>query len=206
MLKISLYTALFICLSACGSLKEGKRMPQKMAAPEYLSWYGSAAYPFRDTVEQDGITYICALVPREVEIARQLESGLMSKEDAASIQQEAYEMLQFQLQIMVPQAGTDVLHYKLKQREDVSSRTSYFSFGIKKDLRIKYKGTDTLDCSSLHFEKGISNLPVSRIMAYFPYEKAPVESVTFDAQVFSGSIVSFDFKELAITHLPQLKL
>lgn len=210
MVKISLYTALFLLLTGCGSLKTGnqtgKGMPGKMTSAEYLTWYSSDAYPFRDTVEQDGITYICAFISRETEIAMQVENQLISVEEAALLLKDSPEMLQFQLQVMLPQAGTDVFHYKLKSHEDVSSRTAYFSFGIQKDLTIRYQGQDTLDCSFSHFERGIANFPVSKVMAYFPYRKEAVESVSFDTRIFSGGKISFDFQSLNVTRLPQLKL
>ena len=204
--KIILVPVLICLLAACASLKGGSRMPKKLSEKEYLSWYESTAYPFRDTVKLEGITYVCALIPRQLEIARQLNNQLIQKEEAKQLLLEKEDMLQFQLQIMLPQTGTDVLHYKLKQGEDVSSRTSYFSFGIKKDLYLKYSNADSTDCSSLHFEKGISNLPISRLMFYFPYKNEAVRSVVFNTQIFSASSISFGFKELKTTDLPKLNL
>lgn len=206
MFRHLVFITLLIGVSACASLKGGKSAPRKLSEEAYLSWYSSAAYPFRDTVEQNGIQYICALVPRELEIARQLNSQVITEADAAALLKEEDNVLGFQLQVVLPQAGTDVLHYQLQTGESQTTRTTYFSFGMKEDLLIHYHGLEPITCNALHFERGISNLPVSRIMAYFPRKNETITSVSFNSRIFSGPEISFEFKDLTTNRLPQLNL
>lgn len=191
---------------SCASMRHGNRLPARLSADEYLSWHASDRYPFRDTVKADDITYICTYGPREVEISRQLSAGLLSVQDARELLKEPENQVYFQLQILLPQAGTDVLHYKLRENESSTSRTSYFSFDMKSDLHISSTGSDSLTCNTLHFERGIPYMPVARIQAGFPAGDPNIRSVTYRDRIFSGMPVTFLFNKLKTTDLPQLKL
>ena len=193
-------------LGACASIHGKAKNPKQLTAEEYLQWYESSNYPYRDTAEVNGITYVCSFQPRQSEIARQYLNKVITQEEATAYLKEGEDLLQFQFQVFLPQAGTDVFHYQLKEGESTSSRTSYFSFGIKSDLKINYETSGTADCSSVHFERGISNFPVSKFMAYFPVRQEKVTSITFDAAVFGQPKVNFEFNHLLTNNLPKLKL
>jgi len=208
-MRIAYPLAGLICLlflSACGSVQKGNKKPKQLTEESYLKWYESADYPYRDTVEVNQIVYVCTFEPRQVEIVRQYTSQLITRDEMITYLKEEDDLLQFQIRIFLPQAGTDVIHYKLKEGESVNSRTSYFAFGIKSDLKIDYEASGTTDCLSVHFERGIANLPTSKVLAYFPFRQEKIKSITFDAAVFGQSKISFDLNELSINTLPRLKL
>ena len=118
---------------------------------------------------------------------------------------EPAEEMQFSVKIMLPQAGTDVFHYRLQAGEDIDSRTAYFAFGIKKDFSLEFEGTEKRECSAVHFSRGMSNQPVSTVIAYFPSAKRPFGSLVLNLTVFRQE-ARFSFDSEAFKKLPKLDL
>jgi len=184
-----------VVFTACGLMKQSSGKP--LGPQDYLKWYTSADYPYRDTVVENGITYILERLPAEVEIARNLQSGRITAEEAKEsyASQRDEKNLTYQLIVQLPGVGKDIYNYNVKEGESSSDRASYFAFGMKKDLLLLTGPVDTIDCSGLITERGLSNFPRSKFSMDFggaDFEQAT--QLLFKDRYLSEKLISFDLK------------
>jgi hypothetical protein len=180
---------LTLAVVGCSALRSG---PKQMDPQEYVSWYTSEKYPFRDTVTHKDIVYTLERIPEELWLARNLQSRKITAEDA----QEAYgsdpdALVSYQLTVHLPTPGKDVLSYNKRSSETSNERMSYFAFGMKNDLFLLDASGDTIQCSGFLYERGISNHPRATFMLDFN-EPKDLRKLCLRDRYLSEELVVFD--------------
>jgi hypothetical protein len=197
-----LFSAFFACLLFSFT---GKGKNKKMHAKLYYEWYKSTDFPFRDTIDKEGIKFVCEWIPREVEIARQLVSTSITEKEAKIQLSESENILSFKFYVLLPKPGIDIFNYQLGEGENVTSRTQYFAIDMQKDIHLKSKNSDSIKCKGFIHERGISNYPLSKFEFFF-FEKdiEQVKSIYYFDRIYSKEKIEFDLTHLAKTKIPTL--
>lgn len=178
---------------------------KKLNATLYYQWFKSSSFPFRDTIEKGGVKFVYEWVPREVEIARKLVSSNISAQDAKAELAITESILTFNFYVILPKPGIDIFNYQLGEGENVTSRTQYFSFEMQKDIHLKSKKSDSIDCKGFIHERGISNYPLSKFEFFFiGNDIEEVKSIYYFDRIYSKQNIEFDLTHMAKTKIPTL--
>ena len=202
----ALFHIVFLLLAS--QLFNGCASSSKLSPEAYVSWYRSADYPFRDTVVEQDITYLLELVPAEAEIARNLRSNRITEAEAVEAVSALKDnrILTFKLTIALPAAGKDIFSYNRTEGENSSDRAGYFAFGMKQDLGIVTESADTILCTGLLAERGISNFPCSSFLLDFLITAgSELTELRFKDRYLSEDYIVFDLQRFNAA-IPQLKL
>lgn len=180
-------------------------IPRSLKARDYLLWYQSASYPFRDTVLSGGLVYVCEYVPYEVEVSRSVLSDHLDSRGVKKLLKNRPEDFHFRLFLLLPVSGIDIFNYQLQQSETRTSRVEYFSFTMRSDLKLVTFSGDSLHCGSMVLERGLSGFPRSVFDLYFSSGKnARPSYFIFEDKIFSKTQLVFDMRTLTTRRTPKL--
>ncbi len=193
-----------LCLSILLSFSSKDRH-KKLNAKLYYQWFKSSSFPFRDTIEKEGVKFVYEWVPREVEIARKLVSANISVQDAKDQLAKSESILTFKFYIILPKPGTDIFNYQIGEGEDGTTRTQYFSFDMQKDIHLNSKNEDSIDCNGFMHERGMSNFPISKFEFFFIEKDIDaVKSIYYFDRIYSKQNIEFNLTHMSKTKIPTL--
>ena len=188
---------LILIVSACGSTK-------KMDVDQYLSWYNSSENPLiiQDTVTNDFAVYLKQFTP-QFNAANCIKTECLPKDTVKMILKESPSTLDFQVKFILPEKN--MFNYNFSGEIHASDRLSYYSFDFKNDIKLITTGLDTIDCSSILYERGLPGSPMGLFEFSFPYVAAKkIKEIKIKNSALSNEATVFKMNNTA--DLPTLKI
>ena len=178
----------FIAIVAVlGSCSTGRNA---LSPEEYVAWYRSESYPYRDTVVKNGVVYVLEGIPAGLDLSRQFRAGKITAGELKTASEEDKDAgLSFELTIILPHSGTDIYSFASGNTSENIDRHHYFAFDMKNDLRAVGKTGDSLACGFFLQERLIGNFPKARFS--FDFGRNIPKEVVFNDRIFSGQPVLF---------------
>lgn len=206
--RLFLYTFVLLNLFYLFSFQQKKQADShKMDAKAWYDWYLSPEYPFRDTIQKSDIQFVYEWIPYEVEVARNVLQGKFSIEKAKQEIKHHPNDEHFELTIILPRNGVDIYNYELNESENSTTRTTYYSFNMQKDLFIKEETSDTIFSNGFMHYRGLSNFPRAKFAFYFQTIKSKCsQKMIFYDRIFTESSFEFELKNYITQKLPKLTL
>jgi len=148
-------------VSSCAVQKE------HLDSKAYLSWYASEANPFIASTNEKNVVFDLHFLPSEVEASSLFINGEMNSKELKKELQASSKDASFKLTIQLPSEGIDIYHYNPSAKVNLSDRMRYFSFDFKNDISLVTKDLDTIPCSNILHERGMSNSPLGSFILDF---------------------------------------
>jgi hypothetical protein len=104
--------------------------------------------------------------------------------------------------------SSDVLTYKLRNKEEYYERVKYLSTDISSHLYL-IEGTDTLPCTFSHYERTYKMKASANVMAFFERKKVNLPEnqpmkLLLTTGGFNPNTLEFKFNETELNNIPQL--
>lgn len=139
----------------------------RLNSEEYLSWYASDQNTFAATVNEQNVDFTIQLIPIEADASRLISTKEMTPQEAKKELDNYANQTFFKLSIQLPNQGLDIYNFNETSQVKISDRMRYFSFDFKKDIALITKQGDTMQCTNLLHERGISGSTISTFLIDF---------------------------------------
>lgn len=154
---------LVVVLSSSGCIA----MKIRLNAIEYQNWYSSDQNVFKASTIEENIVFSIQLIPAEFGASELLINKEITIKDAKAELKEYDGQSSFKLNIQLPSSGIDIYNYNPSSQINIGERMRYFSFDFKNNISLISKNGDTIPCSNLLHERGMSGSPVGVFLLDF---------------------------------------
>ena len=199
--SFAIRAGVLILVSSCGLTGRTTLSPS-----DYVQWGRSEGYPHRSVQHAGDIRYDLTYLTPQFELAQSILMEEITTEDAQAENRGKATVSGFQLKITLPGSGQDIYTYNPESAIDLSKRSEYFAFGLKKDIRLVTKYNDTLQSSFMITEKGISRAPYTTVLFEFPISPDKISELIFDDKALSGTTVHFGLPSIDTNKNPKLRI
>lgn len=178
-----------------------------LSAKEYADLFQSSGYALRDTINESSVVFVLTGITKEIECTRWLVNQTYSKEDIKRYYDTTAATMSYELFVQLPVSGTDIYNYNTKSSVALADRSAYFSFGFKKNIRLVTTQNDTLPCSFMLNERGISHSPYAKFLIEFTSDKHKIvpKEVIIQEAALTGKQLVFNIEKFQHSQLPTLR-
>ena len=173
---------------------------------KYLEIYQKEKSKFEKRRLTDEIHYALKYIPQELKLISLEKKGAMNQELFDEFKKDGKNYHEFLMQLSIPSFGAEFLKFKLDEGMTYEERLNYYSFEMKKDIKIIIDKDDTLFCSSYTFERNFGASPNASFSIGFELPRSYNQlTILVDDKVFGNEHLSFDYLRKDIKVLPTLK-
>lgn len=145
------------------------------------------------------------------------EMALRGLRDVRVVSQAAYDSLVaayqatvlFKLEVSVDGFSEELVHYRpgtAAATTDFETLSSYYAFGMQKDLYVLQGGKDTLRCQMYHYERNYGISPRNTFLLGFAPANLKDGILVYDNPYLTTGPVKFALNELDLNTHPQIKI
>lgn len=203
-MRAGVFCMLLLIITSCGLLSKA---PKPVTVQDYIRLFNSSDYALRDTVVQSDVRFMITGITKEADCARMVLTDNQEPETVKNYYDTARSEMSYEMKILLPSVGKDIYSYNPKSAVPVSKRTEYFAFLFKNNVTMITQKNDTLECSYLLHERGMSGSPVANfIMEFVPLSKGDKPArILIKDDALTGETITFDIARFNTAALPKLR-
>lgn len=199
-----LFLLAFTLSTACN------KTPEKLGMREYISWVEHPDNGLKKEKTIGEYKYKVFYKPADY-IALREAVNTNKIDDVAAIQKradEVGEIYQLNFDITSSDGKRSALKHNIKSDAEYGARINYFVSHAQEDFKLVLD-TDTLPCTSYHFERTFGVTPNNTILLGFKKPKKDTNNeiqLIFKNRLFNSGDIKFLFSEKTLKNIPQLSL
>lgn len=159
----------------------------------------------------DDINYSLTYCPEDYIIAKEFKVDKINQKNFNQKKKDLAGHDYFKMRINYKNSNKEVILYNTTNEQDVKERYEYLSYGFEENIFVlRNNKQDTIPPALYHFERTYGIVPYLDL--FFTFKKDSLNSkdekihVLVNDNLFSNTVLTFEFEKKQLAHLKQLKL